>query len=172
MDQAFRIDSDIAFVSIVAYTTGMVSGTKLPTPADSEKAKEALRSLMPLLRKRGFRELTVKADGDGPREPITLPREALELFMEILGHMANGNTVTIVPIHAELTTQEAADMLNVSRPFLVGLLEERKIPYRLVGTHRRIKFVDLVAFKQADDAKLKEIADELTREAEKNKLGY
>ena len=116
--------------------------------------------------------MVVHAESGGRDTAITLPKEAIELLVEILGQMANGNAVTIVPVNAELTTQQAADMLNVSRPFLVGLLDDGKIPHRLVGTHRRVRVADLLLYKDKDDAHRKAVQDELTAEAETLGLGY
>jgi len=143
----------------------------VPSPKTSEEAKEALRALSPLSRRK-TRTMEVRPEGNGGGVSVTVPREAFELFLEILGQMANGNAVTIVPYHAELTTQQAADILNVSRPFLIQLLEEEKVPSRKVGTHRRIRFEDLIAYKRKDDAHRKAVLDELTAEAEKHGLGY
>jgi excisionase family DNA binding protein len=148
------------------------SPVRLPTPKASEEAKVALRALSSLPRRRASRTVHVQPDGEGRAVSVTVPREAFELFLEVLGQMANGNAVTIVPVHAELTTQQAADLLNVSRPFLVSLLDEGKIPFRLVGTHRRVRVADLVEFRQKDEAHRKSILDELTAEAEKHGLGY
>ena len=100
-------------------------------------------------------------DTDG-EEVLTLPRGALELLARVLAHMANGQGVSVVPANAELTTQQAADLLNVSRPFLIGLLDAGKIQYRLVGKHRRIRAESLLAFIRADDQRRRHVADELT----------
>jgi excisionase family DNA binding protein len=148
------------------------STVKVPSPKAAEEAKVALRVLSALPRRKASRTVQVHPDGEGQSVSVTVPREAFELFLEVLGQMANGNAVTIVPVHAELTTQQAADLLNVSRPFLVTLLDEGKIPCRLVGTHRRIRAADLVDYQQKDAANRKAILDELTAEAEKLGLGY
>jgi excisionase family DNA binding protein len=150
----------------------MQTGIRLPSPATSKEAQVALRALSGLPKRKTPRTILVKADGEAKGLSVTVPKEAFELFLEILGQMANGNAVTIVPVHAELTTQQAADVLNVSRPFLVKLVEEGKIPCRLVGTHRRIKMADLMAYKETDAAERKAVFDELAAEAQKHELGY
>jgi excisionase family DNA binding protein len=146
---------------------------KIPSPKAAEQAQEALKGLARFPAQKGVRALRVRPDDGGGREvSVTVPREAFDLFLEVLGHMANGNAVTIVPVHAELTTQQAADLLNVSRPYLISLLDEGKLPFRLVGTHRRVKMADLLAFKEVDDKRRAEALRELAAEAQKHGLGY
>ncbi|MCC6999385.1 MAG: helix-turn-helix domain-containing protein [Deltaproteobacteria bacterium] len=142
-----------------------------PNEKLSAAAALAARALAPVLSKRGVRGKFVKLRAQGERQAeVTVPSEAFELFVSLLAELANGNAVTLVPVHAELTTQQAAEILNVSRPHLVKLLDEKVIPHRLVGTRRRVLFRDLMAYKQVDDAERKKLADELTAEAQK--LGF
>lgn len=147
------------------------TAVKLPTTEAAEQAQTALHALSKIRSKRSVRTLQVKPER-GPDVSVTVPREAFELFLEILGQMANGNAVTIVPVHAEVTTQEAADLLNVSRPHLIQLLETGKIQFRRVGTHRRIRVSDLLTYQQAAEAERRTTLDALTQEAEDLDLGY
>ena len=148
------------------------AAVKLPSPEDAEQAQAAVRALSGLPRRKSPRTIRVQPEGAKEQVTVTIPTDAFELFLDILAQMANGNAVSIVPVHAELTTQQAADLLNVSRPFLVGLLNEGKIPYRTVGTHRRVLASDLFAYKERDASRRQEIADELAAEAQKHGLGY
>jgi excisionase family DNA binding protein len=147
--------------------------TVAPSEADSLAARDSSRRLAPYLaRKRKVRVQVVPEDGQTEAEPLVLPAPVLDLLFAILTEMAEGNAVTLIPIHAELTTQQAADLLNVSRPFVVELLEKGEIPYRKVGTHRRILFRDLMEFKQRSDATRKNVLDELVAEAQEEDMGY
>lgn len=101
----------------------------------------------------------VSADG----EELPLPNSVYETIKRAVHLMAQGRPISIVPFEFELTTQEAADLLNVSRPFLVKLLEQEDIPFHLVGSHRRVRFVDLMNYKKGRDKKRKHSLQEITR---------
>ena len=143
-----------------------------PSTKLAQEAREALRALAQIMHKGVSGLVHVQADGEASEVTFRLPPEALELLGEVLGQMAAGHAVAIVPVHPELTSHEAAEMLNVSRPYLIGLLDAGKIPYRKVGTHRRIRFMDLMTYKQQDDARRDEVLAELTQQAEDLDLGY
>jgi len=84
----------------------------------------------------------------GITQPVEVPTSVYCLILKLVSEIGQGNAVHITPIHAELTTNEAAAELNVSRPFLIKLLCEGAIPYRMVGSHRRILLKDVLAYKQ------------------------
>ncbi len=146
--------------------------TTTPTEADTVLARESLQRLSHILGA-DKSDLRIHIQGDEqPGEDITLPMPAFRLLKEILVEMAKGHGVTLLPVRAELTSQQAADLLNVSRPFLIGLLEDGKIPFRLVGQHRRVRLDDLMAYKRKDDEARLGIADELTADAQELGMGY
>jgi excisionase family DNA binding protein len=138
----------------------------VPSIDDSRIAKQSSETLSRYL----SHNLSVRVGTTN--DEIELPERAVRLLVDILANMAEGNAVTLIPVHAELTTKQAADVLGVSRPFLIRLLEEGAIPYRKVGTHRRIYFEDVRAYKErvAED---REIAlNRLVEEAQSLDMGY
>lgn len=143
-----------------------------PTEEDATVAQASSQTLASYVQNQGaYRTIKVMQD-DTTGEAVTIPAEAFRLLVEILAQMAKGNAVTLIPIKKELTTQEAADILNVSRPYLVGLLESGEIPYRKVGTRRRVRYQDLIDYKNRDDAERMKILDELVAEAQELNMGY
>ncbi|MGI4937794.1 MAG: helix-turn-helix domain-containing protein [Janthinobacterium lividum] len=106
------------------------------------------------------------------REVIELPMIALRLLNQILIELASGHSVKVVPIYAELTTQEGADMLNISRPHLIKLLESGALPYTKTGRHRRVKFADLMHYKEQREQISHDAMDALAAQAQELGLGY
>lgn len=129
-------------------------GRKLePGVIKAQDAERALRRVNDYLActEGSHEDIRVHLEVGARDEALILPRPVAELFAAMLAALASGKGVQIIPVDAELTTQQAADLLNVSRPYLIGLLDDDKIPYRLVGRHRRIRFEDLMSFKREDD---------------------
>ncbi|MFJ2014573.1 helix-turn-helix domain-containing protein [Streptomyces globisporus] len=143
---------------------GSATGKKIePGVVDASDARRALRRVNDYLSRtaQSNEDVQVHLETGSPDEALMLPRPVAEMFASMLAALANGQGVQIMPVNAVLTTQQAADMLNVSRPYLIGLLESGQIPYKLVGRHRRIRFADLRQYLREDDAKRKNAADEL-----------
>jgi excisionase family DNA binding protein len=140
--------------------------TLVPGPADTELAASALPELGAALGS----DRPVRLRLDGRAGDLEVPRPALAALAQVLDSFALGESVTVVPAHAELTTQQAADALKVSRPFLIGLLDTAQIEYRMVGAHRRVKAASLIRYLREDDARRQQAADALA--AETRELGF
>lgn len=134
-----------------------------PSDRDTELARDASRRLARLLASPAHSSLRISGGGD---EPIALPESAVRLLAEILEQMAAGHALSLIPVHAELTTQQAADFLNVSRPFLIKLLDRGEMPCRRVGRHRRVRFEDLLRFKDRADEERRAALRDLVADGE------
>src|SRR5947209_19306481 len=109
--------------------------TVAPTEADTELARESSRLLAThQLGKRPSIRIQVLDDGEATKT-VVVPAAALRLLLHALTEMAQGNAVTLIPVHAELTTQQAADLLHVSRPYVFKLLDDSRMRYRTVGQY-------------------------------------
>jgi len=142
----------------------------VPTPQEATLARISGERLSRYAHRK--KPLSVRVLEAGQNQPIDLPAGAVALLMDILRAVADGRGVTIIPDHAEVTTVEAANILNVSRPFLIKLLEEKAIPHRLVGKHRRILIDDVMAYKNRIDREREAVLAQLTAEAQEKDMGY
>jgi excisionase family DNA binding protein len=115
---------------------------------------------------------TIKLMQSNTEETIVIPESAFCQLVEILAQMAKGNAVKLHPIRHELEVYEAADILGVSRAYVIGLLESGKIPYRMEGTSRRMRCQDVLDYKKRNDEERRKILDELAAEAQELNMGY
>lgn len=138
------------------------SAYTMPSEQDTIIAQETSRKLATHFHNQEKLTVLLTNPENKPSEPIELPASVVRLLLDLLDEIAQGNAVTIMPIHAELTTQQAADLLNVSRPYLIHLLETKQIDFRKVGTHRRIMAKDVFAYKREIENKRRKALDELS----------
>jgi len=149
----------------------MLAHRQLPPSAqDAAMARLSGQVLSPFVQRKG--SVTLEVREAGKEQPLQLPAGAVALLMDILEAMAAGRGVTLIPENAELTSVQAADVLNVSRPFLIKLLEDNVLPHRKVGKHRRIRMEDVMAYKAKIDREREAVLDQLAREGQDLKLGY
>ena len=141
-----------------------------PSNQESDLARDSRQRLARYAKPK--QSLTVHVTDTEHSEPIELPAGAVGLLLDILEAMAAGRGVTLIPEDAELTTVEAADILNVSRPYLIRLLENGDMPFRKVGAHRRIRLEDVMAYKEKVDQERESVLDELVEDAQDQNMGY
>jgi excisionase family DNA binding protein len=134
--------------------------TVIPLPEESTLARTALAKLERAIRAK----CSVRLDFADGTDDIVVPQSALAALGQALTNIARGESFNILSVDAELTTQQAADQIGVSRPYLIKLLDEGRIAYRKVGTHRRIMAAELMHYKNADDAARRAAADALAAE--------
>ncbi len=140
-----------------------------PNDAEVALAQEASRALSHLA---GYdRAVHIEAEGRHGATCV-LPATAVRLLLDALRQMAAGHAVAVAPIQTELTTQQAAEILSVSRPFLVGILEQGELPFHKAGTHRRVRFGDLLAYKRREHEARRHALDELARQGQELGMGY
>lgn len=144
--------------------------SRLDNASEIEQARQSSRTLSKYADADRVR-LTLQAS-NGKTDELILPGAVLQVLLDALAQMAQGNAVSLMPVHQELSTQEAANLLNVSRPFLVGLLEQGQMPFHKVGTHRRVLLSDVLAYRERVDRERAQALDELASIAQQDGMGY
>lgn len=137
-----------------------------PGDVDTDIVERAARRITEYLDGHPDDDLIEALGEVGTQDALVIPRATVVMFAQILDLLAQGHGVQIIPKEVELSTQQTADALNVSRPYLIGLLESGRIPFRKVGRHRRIRFDDLMDYKRQDDLSRRVAADKLAEFSE------
>lgn len=132
-----------------------------PGDVDTQVADRAARRIRDYLATHQDEDIAINAE-IGADDALVVPRPAAVMLAQVLQLLAEGQGVQIIPDNMMLTTQQAADLINVSRPFLIGLLERHEIPHEMVGTHRRIAFAHLMEYKRRDDQSRRAAMDDVT----------
>ncbi len=143
---------------------------KKTTREDQKIARSSISRLAETQKK--IRKNSVRIKIQENEEYLTIPKKALTLLFDILCNMAEGKSITLIPSDAEISTQQAAEILNVSRPFFVKLLEKGEIPFKKVGTHRRVELKDILAYQKKLNDNRSEKLDLLAKQAQELNLGY
>lgn len=152
--------------------SSVVAPQRLPSAEQSAIARESGRALSAYLQTKAETQQIELGSEQGTAHAISVPVPALRLLVDILTEIGKGNAVSVIPIHAEMTTQEAADLLNVSRPYLVQLLEKGEIPFHKTGTHRRVRYQDVIDYKNQIDTARRATLEELAAQAQELGMGY
>jgi excisionase family DNA binding protein len=139
--------------------------TIIPTDQDTEIARTSSAALRPLLVNNGTAHLRFETQGLQDSE-VVIPQSAVRILLSALQEMAKGHSVTLLPVDTELTTQQAAEMMRISRPSLIKMLDERRLPYRKVGAHRRLRYDDVVSYLESERARRKKVMEDLVAETE------
>jgi len=157
---------------VLAMASPYAPSLRLPADNEIAVAIDALQKMKDALTASTGIHRIVLTTEPGDQQTIQVPAIAMRLLGEVLCEISLGHAVKVVALRAELTTQEAADLLDVSRPSLVKLLSEGAIPYEKRGSHRRLKLVDVMAYKhRRDEANLAAI-ETMAAQAQKLKMGY
>ena len=146
--------------------------TTLTTPEEIALAKLSSQELAAVIESNGAAQKINVVDKSGQNHEVTLPASALQMMIEVLTQLGNGNAVNITPIHAELTTQEGADMLNMSRPTFIKLLDSDAIPFNRTGNRRKVPFSALMEYKKKIEASRLATLDELSELDQEMGMGY
>lgn len=132
---------------------------EIPSSQEVAQAKESSRRLYKYAQQD---RVTMTITGlEGVKEDVVLPGHVMDMLLQILTEISKGKAISIMPIGQELTTQEVANLLNVSRPHVIKLLESEQIPFHKVGSHRRVYLKDLVEFMNKNQKDRAQALDEL-----------